>query len=219
MPVITDLRKSLTEYPPVLAVVGATDLAVEQVRKAAADPAALQAEVGTRLTKAANEVEKAVSGIDSASVQAFVSKNLDPKVLRETARQAPALVVARALEVAGELETGYEQLAARGKALVHRIENQKPTQDLVKQGKATLSRTRAAVTTGRKAVASTEREVEQEVVTEAKAARRAVKRTATSARRSTAAVESASKGAVTSARKTAAKTVKAAEAAAEKIGD
>ena len=82
MPVITDLRKSLTEYPPVLAVVGATDLAVEQVRKAAADPAALQAEVNTRLTKAANEVEKAVAGIDSASVQAFVSKNLDPKVLR-----------------------------------------------------------------------------------------------------------------------------------------
>ncbi len=219
MPVITDLRKSLTEYPPVLAVVGATDLAVEQVRKAAADPAALQAEVGNRLTKAANEVEKAVSGIDSASVQAFVSKNLDPKTLRETARQAPALVVARALEVAGELETGYEHLAARGKALVHRIEKQKPTQDLVTQGKATLRRTRAAVTTGRKAIDTAEREVEHEVVTEVKAARRAAKRTTATARRESAATASAAKGAVTSARRTTSRTVKAAEAAAKKVGD
>jgi heparin binding hemagglutinin HbhA len=215
MPVINELRKSLTEYPPVLAVVGATDLAVEQVRKAAADPAALQAEVGSRLSKAANEVEKAVSGIDSSSVQAFVSKNLDPKVLRETARQAPALVVARALEVAGELETGYEHLAARGKALVHRIEKQKPTQELVTQGRATLSRTRAAVTTGRKAVDKTEREVGTEV----RAARKAVTRTTATARRSSASTASAAKGAVTSNRKTAAKTAKAAQAAAKKVGD
>jgi heparin binding hemagglutinin HbhA len=116
---VSELRKSVTEATPVLAVVGATDLAVERVRTLAA------------------RAEQAAASIDS-------------KTLQSTAVQVPALAVSRALEVAGQFESRYEDLAARGKALVQRVQSQRATKDLVTQGKATLSRTKAAVTTARK---------------------------------------------------------------------
>ena len=60
--------------------------------------------------------------------------------------------MARALELAGRAEIGYEGLAERGKVVVERVRSQKATQDLIDQGKVTISRTKAAVTTARKAV-------------------------------------------------------------------
>ena len=126
MPTVTEIRKSVTEATPVLAMVGVTDLAVERVRSLAA------------------RAEHAAA-------------NLDAKSLQEQAAQVPTLAVNRALVVANEVvvqfESQYETLAARGRAVVDRVQSQKATKDLLTQGKATLSRTKAAVTTARKVVA------------------------------------------------------------------
>jgi hypothetical protein len=173
---IAELRKTVTESTPVLVVVGATDVVVERVRAttttAVARAEKVQAELEDALTTyqtelrkglqvAQTEVGKTVAayqvGLDPQRVQAKVSENLKEVAHQVPAavQQAPALAVARALEVAGSVETGYAGLAERGKVLVERVRRQKPTQDLVEQGKATLTRTRAAVTTARKAVDDT----------------------------------------------------------------
>lgn len=241
MSVVTDIRKSVSEATPVLAVVGATDLAVERVRKAATEAGArsteLTTELETRVTKVQMEVEKAVAALDPDYLQKFFSKTLDPKSVQAGAQQVPALAVSRALEVAGRVETGYESLAARGKDLLSRIEDQPATQELVRQGKATLGRGKAAVTTAQKGVdrtvadakatlsigraeaAETSEAVEEAVTTGTKGTRAAMKETATTARKRSAATRSAAKGASTSATKTARKAAKAVEDAAEKVGD
>lgn len=127
MSTVTDFRKSVTEATPVLAVVGAADLAVERVRHLAA------------------QVEQAAADLDTKALQSQVA-------------QVPGLAVNRALvvanEVAVQVESQYESLAARGKKIVDRVQSQKATKDLVTKGKATLSRTQAAVTTARRTVAS-----------------------------------------------------------------
>lgn len=195
MALTTDIRKSVTETTPLMAVVGATDLAVEKVREF--EPAKLQASV----------------------------------------QQVPANAVAAALEVAGKAETQYEALAERGKELVERIRTEKATQELLSQGKATLSRTKAAVTTTRRGLDETVAAARGTVTTAtkqirgtvveskdlaeagAKATKASAQRTTTTARKRAAATRSATKGATTSARKTAEQAVKAAETAAEQIGD
>jgi len=135
MSTVTDFRKSVTEATPVLAVVGAADLAVERVRSLAA------------------QVEQAAADLDTKALQSQVAN-------------VPTLAVNRALvvanEVAVQVETQYESLAARGKKLVDRVQSQKATKDLVTKGKATLSRTQAAVTTARKTVASVVEETADE---------------------------------------------------------
>ncbi len=244
MTVLADLRKSVTESTPVLAMVGATDFAVERVRKAAGDTAAFQAGVETRVSKLQQEVEKTVSGIDPAWLQNLLAKAKDPKALQATAQQVPALAVSRALEVAGQVESRYESFAARGKSLMSRVQSQKATTDLITQGKATLGRSKAVVTTARKAVDDTaaaakgavtvaRREAktaladltgvvettQKTVKADTKATRSAVKRTTTTARKRADATRSSVSGAATSARKTAAKAGEAIEATAKKVGD
>ena len=155
MSTVTDFRKSVTEATPVLAVVGAADLAVERVRSLAA------------------QVEQAAADLDTKALQSQVAN-------------APTLAVNRALvvanEVAVQVETQYESLAARGKKLVDRVQSQKATKDLVTKGKATLSRTQAAVTTARRTVATvveeTAGEAEQVVELATVQARSAVSRVA-----------------------------------------
>jgi len=154
MSVVTDLRKTVVEATPVLAVVGATDLAVERVRKAAAEAGhrrgELTTEFETRVTKVQIEVEKAVAALDPDYLQKFIAKTFDPKNLQAGAQQVPALAVSRALEVAGRVETGYEHLAERGKKLLARGEAPKattkaPTKTVTKPVKAsTVAETVAA---------------------------------------------------------------------------
>jgi hypothetical protein len=128
--------------------------------------------------------------------------------------------------------------------LLDRVARQQATQDLIKQGKVTLSRTRAAVTTARKAVddtvdaalsavnisrheaaevidgvadsvAATEKVVEERTRTTRAAAQRA----ASTARKRAVGTRTVTRGAVTSARKTAEKAVDAAGAAVAEVGD
>jgi hypothetical protein len=235
MDLITDIRKTVVESTPVYAVVGATDYAVARVRAAAGSASALQA-----------EVEKTVAALEPlpAALQARAQKVLDPKTLNGAVQQLPALAVARALEVASQVEARYDVFAERGKELVDRLLAQQATQDLITQGKATLSRTKAAVTTARKAVDETasaargvvaagrregrdvatevERSVAQtEQVVQARTAdtQAAVKQAEATARSRVAATRTATKAAVTSARKTAAKASHAAAEAVDKLGD
>jgi hypothetical protein len=230
MTLITEIRKNVSESTPLLAVVGATDYAVERVRAAAKDASTLQ-----------EELEKRVQALER--VPALVEervKKIDPKAVQAV----PALAVARALEAAGRMEQSYEQFAVRGKELLDRVARQQATQDLIRQGKVTLSRTRAAVTTARKAVddtvdaalsavnigrheatevvsdvadsvAATEKVVEER----ARTTRVAAKRTVATARKRAASTRTATKGAVTSVRKTAERAVDAVEATAAKVGD
>ncbi len=239
MSVVTEIRKSVSEASPVMAVVGATDLAVERVRKAAAEAGERSSELSTewegRVTKIQMDIEKAVG-------------SLDPDYLQ----QVPAFAVSRALEVAGKVETGYESLAARGRRLLSRVEGDKATQELVRQGKATLARGKAAATSasrsvestvdsaratltiGRQEVAETAGDVVEavtegaeataeavatEVTTGTKGTREGVKRTATTARKRAATTRSTAKGAGTSTAKTAKAASAAAKSAAEKVGD
>ncbi len=237
MTIVEDIRKTVADSTPVRAAVGATDLAVERVRAAIANAATTRAEVEARVAKAQEDLEKAVAGFDRKAFQAKVTEALDPKSLQAAAQQVPALAVSRALEVAGKAEARYESLAERGKVLLERMRTQKATEELIHQGKVTLSRTKAAVTTARKAVdetaaaareavgiarhdvAETVAETEQAVAGDVEATKAAAKRTATTARKRAAGTRAAAKGAATSARKTADAAAKAAEDAGGKIGD
>lgn len=232
-----DIRKTVTESTPVLAMVGATDLAVERMRLALANASQVPAEVEARMTKMQSEVEKVVSGLDRKHLQTRLQAALDPKAVQAAAQQVPALAVARALEAAGRAETGYEELAERGKVLLERVRNQRATQDLVKQGKVTVTRTKAAVTTARKAVDETaaaargaakvgRRETLQTVASGgaavaegAEETQAAVKRAGSAARSGAASTKRATKTAATSARKSASAAGKAARKTADKVGD
>jgi heparin binding hemagglutinin HbhA len=254
---ITEIRKNVTESTPLLAVVGATDAVVERARTAAADAQKVQAAVEDALNTYQVELRKGLAaaqaelgktiqayqvGIEPARIQAKLQEAVQQ--VPTAVQQAPALAVSRALEVAGQVETGYSELAQRGKHLVERVRRQKPTQDLIAQGRVTVNQAKAAVTTARKAVddtataarsavtigrregGETVAEVEKSVAQTEKlvqkrtsGTRAATRRTATTARTRTAATKDAAKATVSSARSTAAQAAKAAEAAAEKTGD
>ncbi|GAA4360814.1 hypothetical protein [Angustibacter luteus] len=192
---VNDIRKTVTDTTPVLALVGATDLVVEKVRAVRAQASGVQLEV-------------------------------DVKALQGKAKQVPTQAVSKSIEIAGKAEETYGDLAARGEKLVTRIRQQKATQDLLAQGKVTLSRGKAAVTTARKAADETRTAAKatfttakREAPVAAPATKKAVKRTTTTAKKRATTAKSTTKATATSARKTATKAVKATEAAAEKVGD
>jgi hypothetical protein len=243
MATITDIRKTVSESTPILALVGATDAAVRQVQYVVSNASTIQSEVEARVGKLQEDVEKAVTGFDAKQLQAKFAERLDPKALQAAAQQVPALAFARALDVAGRAEAGYESLAERGKVVVERVRSQKATQDLIKQGKVTLSRTKAAVTTARKAVDETANAAlgvvkagrnetaaaanetvvaaEEAVVTEravgseAEKPRVATRRTTVTTRKSASTARAVAKGSTSTRRTapTAAKTAKTAETA------
>lgn len=211
-----DLKKTAVDAGYV--VVGITDLAVERARGAQAQLVQVRDEVRTEL--AADRLQARVAA------------------LPQQARALPTSAVSRGLEAAGKVEEGFDDLAGRGKILVERIRKQKATQDLVQQGKTTLSRTKAAVTTVRRgskdtqvaakaAVTSARKDAETSATAAKSTAKKATakrtspatKRTATTAKKRASASKTATKSATTSARKTAAQATKAVAAAAEKVGD
>ena len=213
-----------TTSTPLFAVVGATDLAVERVRAAAANASAVQAQFEAKVSAVSADVEKRVT-------------EFDPKTLRSQAQEVPTKAAARALEAAGRAEAAYEELAKRGKKLVDRVRSQASTQDLMNQAGNTLSRGRAAVTVARKAaddtasaiigtltvgrheVESVVEQTEVRVETAAKNTGASASKTATTARKRAAATKSAAKGVETSASKTAVKARTAAKTAAKKVGN
>lgn len=227
---VTDLKKTVTDTTPVFVAVGVTDLAVEKVRDAraqalaargtviAVDPKGLTQELTVQAEKAAKQVQ-----------------------------DLPAHLLNRSLEIAGKAQEQYDALATRGEKLVERIRTQKSTKDLLGQVDQTVAVSRGAVTTVRKAVASTQSSaratfttgrqeaaktastvraaIEKDVDTttaqakdSVKRTRTAAKRTSTTARKGAAASTSRAKASTTTARKTATRARKATVAGAEKVG-
>jgi heparin binding hemagglutinin HbhA len=129
MTLVEDLRRSVTDTTAGYAVIGVTDLVVEKAREAR-DVAVVQA------TQALGQIEK-------------VRSDLDVKALQAKAQRAPTLAVGRGLQLVAKVEETYGDLAERGAQRVGRIKQQRATQDLLAQGKVTLSRGKAAVTTAR----------------------------------------------------------------------
>lgn len=232
MATATKTSKS-TEPTPLYALVGATDLAVEGVRQALADAGRRQAEVQAQF-------EQQVEHLQAELIRRReeVSKLIaEPKKLQAELEQFPGLVLGRTMEAAAKAETRYEELAERGKSLIERMRSQKATQDFITQGKATISRTKAAVTTARHSaedVVASARETiglgKQEAAAVAEVTEAAVKaggdatveaaeRTVVTARKRVARTRTVAKSAATSARSTAAMAAEAVEAGAEKVGD
>jgi heparin binding hemagglutinin HbhA len=225
MSVMTDLRKSVTKSTPVYAMVGVTDLAVQKAR-----------EVQDRATRARAVLElragKLRTEIDLKSLPATVQVKAQEAQVR--AQHLPTEALTKALGAAGRAEETYEDLGARGKRLIDRIAGQAATKDLLNQGRLTISRGKAVVTTVRrgskdtqtaaKAAVTTARRETAEVVDDTQKTRttgtkRAVKRTTTTAKKRAVRTKSTAKATATSARKTAAAASKATGAAAEKIGN
>jgi DNA-binding protein HU-beta len=234
MALITEIRKNVTESTPLMAVVGATDYAVERVRTAASNAGHFQ-----------EEIERAIAQLETLPREWQTRlRELDAK----TVQQAPVLVVHRAMEMATRMEESYERLAERGKVLLERASHTAPAQEFVKQGKVTLSRTRAAVTTARKAlddstaaargvitigrreagevVTAVEAEVadsvaatEKVVAERTRGTRAAVQGVATTVRKRAVSTRTATRSAASSARRTARKAVEAVEAVAAQIGE
>jgi hypothetical protein len=231
MSLITDLRRSVTESTAVHVAVGATDLAMEKVRELPRLAGRLGTELESCRGAVRSELEERVATVRELDLRTL------PDVAQARAQQAPTRILTVTLEAAGKAEEVYEGLAARGKELMDRIATQQSTHELVHQGKVTLARGKAAMTTVRKgaketaaagkaAVTTARREAaevaddtRQVVATKTAGTKAATKRTATTARKRATTAKRATKTATTSARKTAAAAAKAVEESAEKIGD
>lgn len=222
--------KTTTRTPaaPLLAVVGATDLAVERAREARLRADQVRAELRADLAPAA--VQKRAG------------------VVIEDVRALPTKALNQGVATVDQVTKGYEGLASRGEELVTRIRNQKATKDLVGQAETTLALGKGAVTTARKAVrdvrssalatfttgrneavrvaetvADTVADDAEVATTEVKAAakrtRTAARRTSTTATKAAKRTSTSAKATTTSAKKAAAATTKATTTAAAKVGD
>ncbi len=230
MALVTDLKKTVTDATPVFAAVGVTDLAVEKVRDARAQALAAR---------------KTVTAVDPKGLGQELTVQAE-KAAKQV-QDLPAHLLNRSLEIAGKAQEQYGAFAARGEKLVDRIRTQKATTDLLGQVDQTVAVSKGAVTTVRKAVASTqqsaratfttgrkeaaktadtvratlEKDVDAtsaQVKDSAKRTRTAAKRTSTTARKGAAASTSRAKASTTTARKTATRARKATAAGAEKVG-
>lgn len=205
MAIANDIRKSVPDTP-LMALIGATDLAVERVRLALA------------------EAEKAVGQVE-------------PRTLPAAAQSFPMLAMTKAAELIGLAEAQYAELAERGRHVVEQVRSQQTTQDLLAQGRITISMTKAAVTTARRAASETASvargtissvrrdagsaagDTRETVRGAADDARTSARKSADTARKGAASTRSRVKAATTSARKTAAAAGEAAEDVAKTLGD
>ncbi len=230
MAFVAELKKTVSDATPVFAVVGVTDLAVEKVRDARAQALAAR---------------KAVATVDPKGLGQELTVRAE-KAAKQV-QDVPAHLLNRSLELAGTAQVQYDAFATRGEVLLKKIRTQKATQDLMVQVDQTVAASKGAVTTVRKAVASTQQSaratlttgrkeaaktadtiaatLEKDVTTttaqvkdSAKKTRTAARRTTTTARKGAAATTSRTKATTTTARKTAKTASKATTAGAGKVG-
>lgn len=198
-----DLQRAQTDArTQVMAVVGATDLAIEKVREAQ-----------ERLLAAAKDVDITNLDKDMKSVRERLEKlqeELADRVSRtaKDMRGAPANAIGHGIELATNLQSQVEELAERGEELVKRIRRQQPNADLKSQVKSTVAAGKGAVTTARKAAVETERAAVATLKTASREARTVATKVAET-------VEKDAKDTVTTVRESAART----RAAARKTAD
>lgn len=226
----------------VMAVVGATDLAVEKVRDAQ-----------ERLVEAAKDIDAKDLPKEFKKIQESLEnlqKDLAEAVSRRVkeVRSSPADAIGHSIELASKAHATVEELAERGEDVIARIRKQKPTKELKSSVKSTVKASKSAVTSARKAAVDTEKaavktiktagkeakvvaekvghmverdvkEMEDTVKASTRRTRAAATRTTTTAKTGAKRTTTRAKAAGTSVRKTAVKTARATKAAAEKIGD
>jgi predicted ribonuclease toxin of YeeF-YezG toxin-antitoxin module len=199
---------------PLYATLGATDRAVELVRESVTD-------LQTRLTELQQSIDKLDRDPQQLRTRTVGAVNEQAENLTREAQRRRAAIEARinelqtrALEVPEKVqgfleqhEVAYNQLVARGDALVSRIRRQKSTQDAKKSAKTTTSKAKTTGTQASKAGKST-----------ASSAQRAAKNTASTAKSKSQAPKSSAKATATSAGKTAKSGAKATSDAAKKVG-
>ena len=212
-----------------MALVGATDLAIEKVREAQERMLAAAKDVDLKnLDKELKAVRERLESLQEELAERVAA------AAREM-RAAPSNALGHGIEVATNLQTQFEELADRGEALVKRIRKQQPNKDLRAQVKSTVAAGKGAVTTARKAAADTERAavatkvaetVEKDAKDTAKTVRDSAARTRAAARSTASTAEAGAKkttarakAARTGVRKTAAKATRATKAAAAEIGE
>ena len=200
---------------PLYATVGATDRAVEMLRESVSD---LQARL-VDLQRGIDRIEREPQELRVRAVEA-VSGQADAWAREAQDRRAAiesrvAELQARAFEVPEKVQgfleehdVAYDQLVARGNALVRRVRRQQATQETVKAARTTSSKAKTTSTQSGKAARST-----------AGSAERAAKSTTATARRQSKTPQSSAKATATSARKTAKSATKATTDAAKKVGD
>lgn len=170
---------------PLYATVGVTDRAVELVRGSVSEFQSTLSELQEARTRRA-AIEARVNELQNRAlvvptrVQGFLEKH----------------------------ELAYDQLVARGDALVRRVRRQKSTQDTVKSARTTSSKAKTTGTQSGNAGKST-----------ASSTKSAAKSASTTARRSSQAPKSSAKATATGAKKTAKSAAKATSDAAKKVGD
>ena len=151
-----DLETKLIDSTPLLAFVGAGDLAVEKLRIVGSELNARAAGLNARATDLGTRASK----LDAATVRAEAKSRIDdvqaealaaPQQIRALPGKAQAVL---GDYIAGALTT-YGELAVRGQTLVGRIRSQQATQDLQHQAKATASQAKATSTTAKKSASRT----------------------------------------------------------------
>lgn len=227
------MTTSRTEIPTgLLAVVGAGDFAVEQIRSAISALPAVAGQFEARVGQVQADVQRRVDEFDPAAW---------PAQAQDVPNRAAATLLLGVSQAQARAETTYQNLAERGARLIDSIRNQRSSQLFIDQANSTVARGRAAVTvarqaaddtvsavrgtvtTGRREAAATAESVttttRTRTGTAAKKTTTAAKRARTTAAKGAASTRTAAKGARTSARKSASAAGTAARDAATKVGD
>jgi hypothetical protein len=193
------VTKTITTSKPFYVVAGAGDLAVKTLREGTDKLSALRIE--------RKDIETT-----------FASLQTETKALPA---KAQTVAVTLAADVAGKVGTGYDELLVRGRSVVTRIREQKPTQELQRQASTTIRRSKALVTTAKGGATDTKTAAKGTATVAKKSAaatRTSAKGTATVAKKRAATTKKAAKSTTTSARKTTAAARKATASGAAKVG-
>ena len=204
-----DLEKALADSTPLLAVVGAGDLAVEKLRKAGAGLNARAIDLNTRVSKVdatavRGQAKARVEGLQSALQSRVDAVQADVLAAPDQVKTLPSKAQAALDATYSTALSTYEDLAGRGKTLVTRIRKQQATVDLEQQAGSTVSHAKGTATTAKKSASRT---------------KSAAKSTKTTAKKQAKATTSSAKATSTAAQKTAKAATDAATDAAGKVGD
>ena len=154
---------------PLYALVGASDLAVEKLRNVSSELQVLVADMDPKT------VPSKVQAATNARVEAVTA---DMKARKSDAKDFPTMAQNMLFEMLSQAVATYGELAERGKELVIRVRNQRESEVLQDQAKATVSKVKATATTTKKSAAAT---------------KKSAKSAATSARKTGAAAQKAAK--------------------------
>ena len=189
---------------PVLASVGATDLAVEKVRDYVA------------------EFQKLVAGVqktDAKKVRAAVEARVTE--LQGEAKAYPAKVQSLVDDNVTVAADAYGDLIKRGESLVGRIRRQESTKATTRSAQTTVVKAKTTTTQARKAVDAEVTATKKTATAARNAAKDAVKKAPArkAATKKTNVARSSAKATATAAQSTVVNAAKAVADAAEKIGD